>query len=83
MQDILIEAILDDPERFASPDVVVVQLKRFDPLRRKDKHPIPFSSTLDFGSYRTVSNKTSSKYELSTVVKRSIGGERTPENDIH
>ncbi|PMD26537.1 cysteine proteinase [Hyaloscypha hepaticicola] len=56
-----------------SPDVVVVQLKRFDPLGRKDKHPIPFSSTLDLTSYRTASNKTSSKYELSAVVSH-LGG---------
>jgi ubiquitin C-terminal hydrolase len=51
-----------------SPNVVVVQLKHFDPLGRKDKHPIPFSSTLDLDSYRTAYNKISSKYELSAVV---------------
>jgi ubiquitin C-terminal hydrolase len=56
-----------------SPDVVVVQLKRFDPLGRKDNHPIPFSSTLDLTSYRTASNKISSKYELSAVVSH-LGG---------
>lgn len=44
-----------------------------DPLGRKDKYPIPFSSTLDLSSYRTASNKTSSKYELSAVVSH-LGG---------
>jgi ubiquitin C-terminal hydrolase len=54
-----------------SPDILIIQLKRFDPLGRKDKHPIPFFSTLDLNSYRTTSNKRDSTYELSAVVSHS------------
>ncbi|PMD38982.1 cysteine proteinase [Hyaloscypha variabilis F] len=56
-----------------SPDIVILQMKRFDPLGRKDKHPIPFSSTLDLNRYRTCTNKINSVYHLSAVVSHSGG----------
>jgi ubiquitin C-terminal hydrolase len=56
-----------------SPDVLCIQLKRFDPLGRKDKHPIPFTSSLDLNPFRTCNNKTNSTYELCAVVSH-LGG---------
>ncbi|KAE9372167.1 cysteine proteinase [Stipitochalara longipes BDJ] len=56
-----------------SPDIVILQMKRFDPLGRKDKHPVPFSSILDLNRYRTSTNKTNSVYNLAAVVSH-LGG---------
>ncbi|PMD56484.1 cysteine proteinase [Hyaloscypha bicolor E] len=56
-----------------SPDVVILQMMRFDPMGRKDKHPVPFSSTLDLNAYRTSTNKTNSTYSLAAVVQHSGG----------
>jgi ubiquitin C-terminal hydrolase len=56
-----------------SPDIVIVQLKRFDPFGQKDKHPIPFSTSLDLNAYRASTNKTNSTYNLSAVVSHAGG----------
>jgi ubiquitin C-terminal hydrolase len=54
-----------------SPDLILIQLKRFNGQGRKDSYPVPFSTTLDLNSYRTPSNRTNSEYELSAVVSHS------------
>lgn len=59
-----------------SPDVLVVQFKRFDWDGSKDSLAVPFSSVLDLSQYRAKSNKIHSVYELSAVVSHrgSVGG---------
>ena len=54
-----------------SPDVVLIQLKRFSAMGRKDSFPVPFSTTLDLNSYRTPGNKSNSTYDLSAVISHS------------
>ena len=56
-----------------SPDIVILQMKRFDGFGRKDKHPVEFSSTLDLNKYRKSTNKTNCVYRLSAVVSHSGG----------
>jgi len=51
-----------------SPDVLLVQLKRFDGLGRKDKHPVILSPSLNLNKYRTPNNKRASVYQLSAIV---------------
>jgi ubiquitin C-terminal hydrolase len=51
-----------------SPDVLLIQLKRFDWSGRKDPVAIPFKADLDLNRYRADANKDNSKYELSAVV---------------
>ncbi len=54
-----------------SPDCLLIQLKRFDPLGRKDVHPVPFSTSISLNKYRTPHNKANSVYELSGVVSHT------------
>jgi len=54
-----------------SPDLLLVSLKRFDPLGRKDKSPILITPTLDLNKYRSASNTRSSVYHLSAIVSHS------------
>jgi ubiquitin C-terminal hydrolase len=54
-----------------SPDLILIQLKRFNGQGRKDSYPVPFSTTLDLNPYRTLSNRANSTYELSAVVSHS------------
>jgi ubiquitin C-terminal hydrolase len=51
-----------------SPDVLLIQLKRFDWRGKKDSEPVRFSSTLNLNPYRDEANKVDSEYELSAVV---------------
>jgi ubiquitin C-terminal hydrolase len=51
-----------------SPDVLIVQFKRFDHDGRKDSLAVPFSSVLDLNSHRAEDNEIPSVYELSAVV---------------
>jgi ubiquitin carboxyl-terminal hydrolase 10 len=53
------------------PEILVVQLKRFDHDRRKDKSPVVIDHTLNLNQYRTANNKQSLKYELKAVIKHS------------
>ena len=54
-----------------SPDSLLIQLKRFDPLGRKDVHPVLFSTSINLNKYRTSHNKVNSVYELSSVVSHT------------
>ena len=59
-----------------SPDILVVQFKRFDWDGRKDSLAVPFSSVLDLNRYRSEGNEIHSVYELCAVVSHhgSLGG---------
>jgi ubiquitin C-terminal hydrolase len=51
-----------------SPDIVTVQLKRFNWAGQKDSHPVPINTLLNLNANRTSNNKSNSGYELSAVV---------------
>lgn len=51
-----------------SPDIVTIQLKRFNWAGQKDSHPVPINLRLDLNANRTSNNKSNSEYELSAVV---------------
>jgi ubiquitin C-terminal hydrolase len=54
-----------------APEILVIQLKRFDHDRRKDNSTVGINHTLDLNQYREANNKSNLKYELKAVIKHS------------
>jgi ubiquitin C-terminal hydrolase len=54
-----------------SPDILLVQLKRFDWEGTKDGAAIGVNALLDLNRFRDTKNQEPSKYELTAVIKHS------------
>ena len=54
-----------------APEILVIQLKRFDHDRRKDNSAVTIPHTLDLNKYREAGNRSNLKYELKAVIKHS------------
>ncbi|KAG9244592.1 hypothetical protein BJ878DRAFT_60549 [Calycina marina] len=54
-----------------APDVLTIQLKRFDWDGRKDSVHVTINERLDLGDYRDTGNEQSMRYELSAVIKHT------------
>lgn len=57
-----------------SPDILTVQLKRFDWNGTKVNTPVQIPATLDLDAYRDVDNNASMRYELMAVIKHAGSG---------
>ena len=54
-----------------APDILAVQIKRFNWNGSKDNHPVPTDATLNLDQYRDTTNRETLSYELTAVVKHA------------